>query len=279
MTFTEKLQRSVESSKSTLCVGLDPDISKIPSPLKARIQNDADLITEFCRIIIETTKPHVCAFKPNLAFFEALGSEGWRAFEQVLDFIPSNRVVIADAKRGDIGNTAGKYKEAFFDKYGVDAITLNPLMGFDTLSPFMADPGKAVFVLTLTSNAGASDFLKRRFEGRMSLSEYIAEELSKVQSVSKSHLGMVVGATQASELKPILDAHPSSHLLIPGMGSQGGNLQALEHVLKNHQGIPIVNSSRSILYAGGDSETWVDDVLNKTILTKESLNKITSAYV
>ena len=215
MTFTEKLTRAVQSSGSVLCAGLDPDPEKIPKPLRDRIPDDGRLIFEFCRRVIEAVKPHVCAFKPNLAFFEALGAPGWSALEQVIDCIPSNRIVIADAKRGDIGNTAGKYKEAFFDRIGADAITLNPFMGMDTFEPFMQDPGKAIFVLTLTSNSGASDFMKRRFEGRASLSQYIAGELSKHQVQSATHLGMVVGATQTLELQPVLDAYPDAHLLIP----------------------------------------------------------------
>lgn len=279
MTFTEKLLRSVGSANSTLCVGLDPDISKIPAPLKNRFDNDTDLIVEFCRLIIETTKPHACAFKPNVAFFESYGSAGWKAFEKVLDLIPSNRIVIADAKRGDIGNTAQKYKEAFYDRYGVDAITLNPLMGLDTLHPFTKDSEKGVFVLTMTSNAGAADFFKRRFEGRASLSEYIADELSKLQGTSNTHLGMVVGATQTAELELILHAYPESHLLIPGLGTQGGNLEELKTVLKNHKGVPVISSSRSILYAGADDENWIDAVLNKTLETKESLKVITNQYV
>lgn len=279
MTFTEKLLRSVGSSNSILCVGLDPDISKIPLPLKTRFTKETDLIVEFCRQVIETTKPHVCAYKPNVAFFEAYGAEGWKAFEAVLDLIPSNRVVIADAKRGDIGNTAQKYKEAFFDYYGVDSITLNPLMGLDTLHPFTKDKTKGVFVLTLTSNKGAADFFKRRFEGRTTLSEYLAGELSKLQNISDTHLGMVVGATQTTDLVSVLKANPGAHLLIPGVGTQGGNMDELKSVLEHHKGVPVISSSRSILYAGENREDWTEAVLNKTIETKESLKTITDRYV
>lgn len=279
MTFTEKLTRSVQSSNSVLCVGLDPDIERIPVSLKERFKDDAELIVEFCRLIIETTKIHACAFKPNVAFFEALGSEGWEAFEQVMDCIPSNRIVIVDAKRGDIGNTATKYKEAYFDRLNADAITLNPLMGLDTIQPFAQYPEKAVFILTLTSNTGAADFFKRRFEGRSSLSEYIAEEISKLQDVCETHLGMVVGATQTEEVKPVLKIHPKSHLLIPGIGTQGGKVSELKEVLAGHEGIPMINSSRSILYAGEKRETWIEDVLNKTLEIKESLKPITEQYV
>jgi orotidine-5'-phosphate decarboxylase len=278
MTFTDKLTRAVQSSGSVLCAGLDPDPEKIPQPLRNRIPDDAELIFEFCRRVVEALKPHVCAFKPNLAFFEALGTPGWEAFEKVVDIIPSNRIIIADAKRGDIGNTAGKYREAFFDRLAVDAITLNPLMGMDTLKPFTNYRDKAVFVLTLTSNTGAADFMKRRFEGRSTLSEYIAGELSKFQEISATHMGMVVGATQNSDLKPVLDAHPDSHLLIPGIGTQGGSIPELEMSLQNHKGIPVINSSRSILYAGGNDEDWIQHVTDKAVSLKESLKPISSRY-
>lgn len=278
MTFTEKLTRAVQSSGSVLCAGLDPDPERIPKPLRDRIPDEGRLVFEFCRRVIEAVKPHVCAFKPNLAFFEALGTPGWAALEEVIDCIPSNRIVIADAKRGDIGNTAGKYKEAFFDKLGVDAITLNPFMGLDTIHPFTHYPDKAVFVLTLTSNTGAADFLKRRFEGRSSLSQYIAGELSKYQLQSATHLGMVVGATQTLDLQPVLNAYPNAHLLIPGIGTQGGSIPDLEKVLENHRGIPIINSSRSILYAGDDNEDWVRYVTDQAVNLKESLNTISSRY-
>ena len=278
MTFTEKLTHAVRSSGSVLCAGLDPDPQKIPQPLREQIKDDSRLIFEFCHRVIEAVKPHVCAFKPNMAFFEALGSPGWKALEQVIDSIPSDKIVIADAKRGDIGNTAGKYREAFFDRLNADAVTLNPFMGLDTLTPFSDDPGKAAFVLTLTSNVGAADFLKRRFEGRTSLGEYIASQLSKHQHKSATHLGMVVGATQALEMQPVLSAHPDAHLLIPGVGTQGGSIPDLEKALENHRGIPVINSSRSILYAGGDREDWIRYVTDQAISLKESLKTISSRY-
>ena len=278
MTFTEKLTHAVRSSGSVLCAGLDPDPQKIPQPLRDQIKDDSRLIFEFCHRVIEAVKTHVCAFKPNMAFFEALGSPGWKALEQVIDSIPSDKIVIADAKRGDIGNTAGKYREAFFDHLNADAVTLNPFMGLDTLTPFSDDPGKAAFVLTLTSNVGAADFLKRRFEGRTSLGEYIASQLSKHQHKSATHLGMVVGATQTMEMQPVLNAHPDAHLLIPGVGTQGGSIPDLEKALENHRGIPVINSSRSILYAGGDREDWIRHVTEQAISLKESLKTISSRY-
>lgn len=279
MNFTQKLKQAITSSNSTLCVGLDPDLKKIPAPLKEEYPEVERLIPEFCRRIIESTKVHVCAFKPNIAFFEALGPKSWSILEEIADMIPSNRVFIADAKRGDIGNTALKYKEAFFDQMGADAMTLNPLMGMDTLNPFLGDESKAIFVLAMTSNKGAADFFQRRLEGRVSIGEFIAEELSKMESESQTHLGMVVGATQTEFIQPLLKACPNAHLLIPGIGSQGGSVDEIEKVLRGHIGIPIINSSRAIIYAGGNEPDWVDHVSQKAIEMKESISKITEKYV
>lgn len=279
MNFTDKLKRAAEGVNSLLCVGLDPSLDKIPAQLKKEYNNETDLVFEFCRRIVETTKLDACAYKPNLAFFEALGSDGWRVFEDVVDMIPSNKVVIADAKRGDIGNTSNKYKEAFFDRLNVDAITLNPLMGIETLDPFLGDDKKAVFVLTMTSNRGAADFLQRRFEGRMSLGAYIAEELAKKQEKSATHIGMVVGATNGDSAEQVLSRYITSHLLMPGIGAQGGSVSEIKKALTNHRGIPIISSSRSIIYAGSNEENWIDHVRQKAIEMKESIQEITADYV
>jgi orotidine-5'-phosphate decarboxylase len=279
MTFREKLSRAVRSSGSTLCVGLDPVPERIPKPLRDKIADEGELIFEFCRRVIEATKVHACAYKPNVAFFEAFGSRGWQIYEAIMDEIPSNRVLIADAKRGDIGNTAAMYKKTYFDLYPSDAVTLNPLMGLDTLTPFLNDSTRCIYVLTMTSNPGAADFLQRRFQGRMSLGEYIAEELSKMNSSSSTEIGMVVGATQAESAGPVLAACPDAHLLIPGVGTQGGSVEKLSALLEDHQGIPVINSSRSILYAGGNDENWMEKVTEKAVETQQLLNPITAKYV
>lgn len=279
MNFTQKLKQAIVSSNSTLCVGLDPDPQKIPSHLREEYPDNERLIPEFCRRIIESTKMHVCAYKPNIAFFEALGPNSWKILNEVADMIPSDRVFIADAKRGDIGNTALKYKETFFDQMGSDAITLNPLMGMDTLKPFLDDESKAIFVLTMTSNKGAADFFQKGFQGRVSMGEFISEELRNLESLSKAHLGMVIGATQAEYIKPILKACPNAHLLIPGIGSQGGSVDAIEKVVRGHKGVPIINSSRAIIYVGGNELDWADRISQKAIEMKESISKITENYV
>ncbi len=279
MNFTEKLKQAISSSQSTLCVGLDPSPDLMPKPLRKQFSDEKKLVLEFCRRVIESTKIHACAFKPNTAFFEALGSDGWAMLEEVADMIPSNRILIADAKRGDIGNTAEKYKEAFFNRLGADAITLNPLMGMDTLDPFLDNEEKAIYVLAMTSNSGAGDFLQRRFEGRMSLGEYIAEELSKRMGKSSTHLGMVIGATQTDTLQPVIRAFPQAHLLIPGVGAQGGSIEEISVSIHSHIGIPVINSSRAVIYAGGDNEDWEQNVSQKAIEMKERLFEITRNYV
>jgi orotidine-5'-phosphate decarboxylase len=279
MTFTDKLNRAVRSSQSLLCVGLDPVKERIPAPLREQYSDDAELIFEFCRRVIEATKTSVCAYKPNVAFFESLGSRGWHALEKVMDCIPSNRVVIADAKRGDIGNTAFQYRKAYFEHLQADAVTLNPLMGLETLDSFLDAPERAVFVLAMTSNKGASEFLQRRFEGRLSLGEYLAEELNKLQPASQTHLGMVVGATQVSDLKPLLKVHPDAHLLIPGLGAQGGSAEEMINLVQDHRGIPVFNSSRSIIYAGGDEVNWTARVAEQTAVFNDMLNPLLQNYV
>ncbi|MEX2456682.1 MAG: orotidine-5'-phosphate decarboxylase [Balneolaceae bacterium] len=279
MTFTEKLQRAITSSQSVLCVGLDPDLAKIPAPLKEQFRNPSDQVFEFCRRVIESTKMHTCAYKPNLAFFEALGSDGWTVFDRLMDEIPSGKIIIADAKRGDIGTTAQKYKEAFFDKLGVDAITLNPLMGMDTLDPFLDDDRKAVFVLTMTSNPGSSDFLQLPTQEGSTLGTFIAKQLREKQETAKTHIGMVVGATNQQASISVLKASPNSHLLIPGIGAQGGNIDTLATTLKDHKGIPIISSSRSIIYAGEHAQNWEELVSSKAAEMKESLTIISKKYV
>lgn len=278
MTFTEKLSRSIRSSNSVLSVGLDPDPQKIPLPLRQRISDPHDLVFEFCRRVIESTKSEAAAYKPNLAFFEALGSGGWKVLESLLDVIPHGKIIIADAKRGDIGTTAEKYKAAFFDMMQVDAITLNPLMGLETLDPYLDDRSKAVYVLTLTSNKGASDFLELPVKGQLTLGGYISEHLKKKQAFSAASIGMVIGATKTATAQQVLQTFANAPLLIPGIGAQGGDPRQLSNMLKGHTGLPLVNSSRAIIYAGEDNENWEELVASKASETRVQLDPITQYY-
>lgn len=274
MSFIQKLSSAVNQADSYLCVGLDPYLNRIPKALKDEYSHPHEQVIHFLKQIIEITVPHCAAFKPNLAFFEALGAPGLEAFQEVIDFIPKNKIIIADAKRGDISSTADHYAHAFFKQFDVDAITLNPLMGFETLNAFLGYEEKGIFVLTLTSNPGAADFLKQPFSGSPSMAEYIAVNLQSINDENATHVGMVVGATQAKEIEAVIRHHPEAALLIPGMGAQGGDIESFKTVLNNHKGIPLFNSSRGILYAGEGTDNWQEAVKNQAIQSKEQLNSI-----
>lgn len=240
----KKLVATIKSRKSFLCVGLDPDLSKIPK----HIQRLADPIFAFNQQIIDATRAHCVAYKPNLAFYECLGIKGWEALEKTIAYIGKDHFVIADAKRGDIGNTARKYAEAFFHNLDVDALTVAPYMGSDSVKPFLEFDEKWVVLLALTSNLGASDF---QFEVLKSSNKALFE---KVIQTSKSwgtaeNLMYVIGATRPEYLKKIRESIPAHFFLIPGIGAQGGSLAAVaENSLNSDIGI-LVNSSRSIIYA------------------------------
>ena len=279
MKFTKKLHSAVTSSNSTLCVGLDPNLSLLPKAIKAKFQEPEEQVVAFCAEVIDRTHEFCAAYKPNLAFFEALGSSGLQVFHEVLALIPTNHIVISDAKRGDISSTAEHYKKSFFDQFHVDAITLNPLMGFETLEAFTNDETKGIYTLALTSNPGANDFLKKPFEGFDMMAQYIASELQKRSFSSKAHLGMVIGATQAELSKSVTDLHKKASLLIPGIGAQGGSIDELSKALNDHEGIPLINSSRGIIYAGSDHENWSDHVAHQAKEMKKKLNIITEKYV
>ncbi len=279
MTFTQKLKNAVVAANSTLCVGLDPNLSLLPKSVKAKFSEPEEQVIHFCKAVIDHTQEFCAAYKPNLAFFEALGSSGLSVFHEVLAHVPKNRIVISDAKRGDISTTAEHYKKSFFDQFHVDAITLNPLMGFETLDAFTRDETKGIYVLALTSNPGADDFLKKPFEGFDMMAQYIAYQLEQRSQHSKAHLGMVIGATQAELSKSVTDLHKKASLLIPGIGAQGGSIDELAKALSEQEGIPLINSSRGIIYAGSDHENWTEHVAHKAKEMKEKLNLITERYV
>lgn len=236
MTFLDKLSAAVRAQRSVLCVGLDPDPARLTSSIE-----------DHCRRVIDATLPFAVAYKPNLAFFEALGPKGLDVFDRVVRHIPSDCIVIADAKRGDIGTTANQYAHAFFHEFRVDAITLNPLMGIETLLPFLNDPTRAAFVLTLTSNPGAADFFLQPCSTSSTLSELIAERLGALRT--PGHVGMVIGATHPERIASVVAKHPRGTLLIPGVGTQGGSIDALRVALSAHEGIPLVTVTRELFYA------------------------------
>ncbi len=242
MKFMEKLTRAMQDNNSLLCVGLDTDQKRMPEGIS---------VADFNKAIIEATSDLVCAYKPNLAFYEALGDEGWDALKETLQHIPAEIPVIADAKRGDIGNTATAYAKALFDIYGFDAATVNPYLGFDSVEPFLSYQDKGVIILCRTSNAGSSDFqelLCQYGDGYRPLYEIVALKAS--QWNANGNIGLVIGATYPEELDTIRRQHPDLPLLVPGVGAQGGDLaMAVRYGIDANGRGMIINSSRQILYA------------------------------
>lgn len=279
MSFTEKLSKAIQQANSTLCVGLDPNLDLLPTPIQEQSIPPTQKVEQFLKNVIDVTQDYCAAYKPNLGFFEALGADGWDTFEEIITYIPDDKIIIADAKRGDISSTAEHYAKAFFEQITVDAVTLNPLMGFETLNPFLDDTSKCIYVLTLTSNPGANDLLLQRLSGGDLLSTHISRELSIKQQQSNTSIGMVVGATKADDLDPVIQQFADAPLLIPGVGKQGGSILELAEALEQHKGIPLINSSRSIIYASNNSEDWQKYVSQAAENLKTKLSPITKKYV
>jgi len=275
-TYEDLLRKSIRDTATVLCVGLDPDLHKLRDTWQRTGESDAAVVERFCKAVITATSDIASSYKPNLAFFEVLGRDGLRVFGEVCDAIPSGRLVIADAKRGDIGNTADRYATTFLEVFDCDAITLSPLMGLETLNAFTTRADKAVYVLTLTSNSGADDFLAQPAAGSSSLAEVIARKLGEYNQVRPAHVGMVIGATRPEEMAPLLQAHPAGGLLLPGVGAQGGDLGALITALDGHQGIPVVPISRGILFG---MEAGDDGIRHRAITYHEMLHTLSQAYV
>lgn len=244
------LLEQIKSKKSFLCVGLDVDQDRIPSDLK----DEPDAIFTFHKKIIEATAPYCVAYKPNIAFFEAYGLEGWKSLEKVMDFLNQHYpeiFTIADAKRADIGNTSKRYAKTYFEQLEFDSVTIAPYMGKDSVEPFLEYKGKYAILLALTSNEGASDFQLLNAEGKP-LYEQVIERSKKWQNADR--LMYVVGATKAKALQKIRTLIPDSFLLIPGVGAQGGSLEEVAvNGLNDTCGL-LVNSSRGILYASSGSD-------------------------
>jgi len=243
MNFTDKLLAASHKNKSLLCVGLDPDPVLMP---------DVDVV-EWGRQIVEATKDLVCAYKPNFAFYEALGVDGLLKLEQTLRHIPENIPVIGDAKRGDIGNTARKYARAIFDVLGFDAATINPYLGLDSVQPFTDYTDKGVFILCHTSNPSATDFQKLACRSdsitkSFALFEQVAMKAAEWNA--NRNIGLVVGATRPTPLKQVREICPDMPLLIPGIGPQKGSLaSAVRFGVDSNNEKAIITSSRQVIYA------------------------------
>lgn len=241
-----ELIKQIRDKKNFLCVGLDPDIEKIP---KFLVDEEDDPIYEFNRQIVDATAPYCVAFKPNNAFFEAYGLSGIHSLEKTIHYIKLNypdHFLIADAKRGDIGNTSTMYAKAFFKRLNADAVTVAPYMGSDSVKPFLQFDGKWAIVLGLTSNEGSADFQQQNVNGRALYLEVID---TCAKWGTKDNLMFVVGATKAQMLGEIRKLVPDYFLLVPGVGAQGGSLKEVcEYGLNSDIGL-LVNSSRNIIYA------------------------------
>lgn len=246
----KQLIEQIFSKKSFLCVGLDTDVKKLP----ACLQGDEDAVLKFNKAIIDATAPYCVAYKPNLAFYESMGVKGIAAFEQTINYLKknySNHFIIADAKRGDIGNTSKLYARTFFEEYGIDSVTVAPYMGEDSVKPFLEYDGKWVILLALTSNKGSYDFQLTEDKNGERLFEKV---LRKSQEWGdKDNMMYVVGATRGSMFEDIRKIVPQHFLLVPGVGAQGGSLQEVcTYGMTKECGL-LVNSSRGIIYASSEA--------------------------
>lgn len=242
MDFISKLAKTAQKNLSLLCVGLDPDMAMMPEGVG---------VFEFNKAIIDATADLVCAYKPNIAFYEAMGNEGLEALKKTKDYVPEDIPVIIDAKRGDIGNTAKAYAQSIFERFNADAVTANPYLGYDSLEPFIEYKDRGIFILCRTSNKGAVDFqslpVGKESEGKL-LYEVVAEKVNEWNKYG--NLGLVVGATYPEELKLIRERYAEMPLLIPGVGAQGGELeQVVKYGVDKGRSRTIINSSRQIIYA------------------------------
>jgi orotidine-5'-phosphate decarboxylase len=242
-----ELINAIKTKKSVLCVGLDTDIEKIPTHLFA----EEDPVFAFNREIIDATKDYTVAYKINTAFYEAQGVKGWISLGKTLDYIPKDIFTIADAKRGDIGNTADQYAKTFFLTYPFDSVTVAPYMGEDSVKPFLQYAGNWAIVLGLTSNAGSADFQLQQ-SGDILLYERVLQTVSKWGN--PGNLMFVIGATRKEQLKHVREMVPEHFFLIPGVGAQGGDVATVcENAMNKDAGV-LINVSRAIIFAGNDAD-------------------------
>ncbi len=261
------LIRHIFQKKTFLCVGLDPEMGKLPLHLR----DQPGAILTFNRQIIDATRDLCVAYKPNLAFYEALGAAGWEIFAQTVQYIGSDHLIIADAKRGDIGNTSRMYAEAFFTQMGCDALTIAPYMGADSVQPFLGFPGKWAVVLALTSNEGSADFQQEQLtDPPEALWERVLQRCATWGT--PDNLMFVVGATHPEAFAVVRRYAPEHFLLVPGVGAQGGDLRAIcQHGLTRDCGL-LINASRSILYASNGPD-FADAARREAMRLRESMRE------
>lgn len=249
----EKLTHLISERKSFLCVGLDPDKDKLPH----QFPPDGKGYLAFNKAIIDATRDKCVAYKLNTAFYEVLGADGWDVMKMTIDYIGETHFVIADAKRGDIGNTSRMYADAFFNTLNADAITVAPYMGKDSIEPFYNFKEKWVIILGLTSNVGSRDFQFLRSDNKF-LYEKVLHKIGEWGN--KNNTMVVVGATHPEMFETIREILPDTFLLVPGVGAQGGDLKAVYRNGKTEDVGLLVNSTRSIIYAGGRGDNFIDGV-------------------
>jgi orotidine-5'-phosphate decarboxylase len=265
MRFLEKLLDISKKNNSLLCVGLDTDIEKIPNFLL----NENDSILSFNKSIIDATSDLVCAYKPNLAFYESQGVKGWEALKKTCEYIPKDIPIILDAKRGDIGNTSRMYAKAIFEDLKGDGITVSPYLGEDSISPFLAYEEKCAFILCLTSNKGAGDFQLQEINNKP-LYEIVAEKILSWNQ--KGNCGLVVGATYPEQLKKIREIVGKLPILIPGIGAQKGDVEKTVRFGTDDQGnLAVINSSRGIIFASS-GEDFADCARAKAKELRDTIN-------
>ncbi len=272
---TDDIFRQIRSKRAMLCVGLDTDYAKLPECVKSG-RSVPEAVLEFNRRIVDATAPHCVAFKPNLAFYEYLGAAGWDVLGKTVEYIRSSHpeeFIIADAKRGDIGNTAKMYARTLFETFDFDAVTLSPYMGSETVTPFLDYPGRYAIVVALSSNPSSSDF-----QGLINDTAYGVEGkplyravMEKMMSISTpDNMMFVVGATKAGKLKEIRAFCPDNFFLVPGVGAQGGSAEEVIANGASAKGGLLINSSRAILYAssGEDYAQAAAAVASRTAIFK-----------
>ena len=269
MKFTEQLRRRSEAVDSMLCVGLDPDVNRFP----ACVKDKPDALYEFCRAIADATAPYVCAFKPQIAYFASAGEED--ALIRLIDYIHAEHPdipVILDAKRGDIGSTAKHYAREAFERFKADALTLSPYMGGDTIEPYFAYPEKGLFLLCRTSNPGGADIEELVTKDGLMVFEHVAKAAQGPWNKT-GELGLVAGATQPEEIRRIRVQAPTLPLLMPGIGAQGGDVNAAvaAGLAADGWGM-VINSSRAVLYAGND-EHFTDAAAAAAQKTRDAIRE------
>lgn len=271
MTRLELFQQ-IKNKNSYLCVGLDTDITKIPKHLLTT----SDPVFEFNKQIIDATKEYCVAYKPNIAFYEALGPKGWETLQKTLDYIPKDCFTIADAKRGDIGNTSSLYAKAFFEVMNFDSITVAPYMGEDSVKPFLEFSDKWVILLIHTSNPGSVDI--QQLETRDG--KYVYEEVifAAQRWATADQMMFVVGATKADKIGKIRALAPDHFFLVPGVGAQGGDLEAVSKAGMNNQCGLLVNSSRAIIYASA-GEDFAEAARKEALKVQREMSTFLQSFI